>query len=400
MFGIPGTAGTLEHSGNRVVSAELSESVDFGDASLVILPALANLGGNSKLQLNATELLAKRIIKHVQQGGRVAIVYDAEGFHGPQWVGGRLLERWRIEGDGDPLSLARPYAREFQSYLQEYGYPGFVFRQQPGSSFQRYPIAGSDKDENSLSCFAVAEGRGLVYVLPANFVAGAEIDLLRKLIDAIEAHSRVALRPTTAPIADSFVFTSEADVRAERDAKQQEVTTLDATLTKYVAKKDILFLRDEPLADRVPEWIQEYLSFGAHRHEEYVEDFWLLDEQGNEAVICEAKGLTENVKRQHIRQLVLHRDQRDLPDDFPALLVANTFADAETEQDKGKQRVNPLECANAVKENVLIVRTLDLVRLLDQLERELVTPQDLWKLITTEMGWLKVEGDGKEVVKQ
>ena len=45
------------------------------------------------------------------------------------------------------------------------------------------------------------------------------------------------------------------------------------------------------------------------------------------------------------------------------------------------------------------MRTLDLVRLLDQINRGLISRQDVRKLFMTEIGWLKVEGDTTEVVK-
>lgn len=73
---------------------------------------------------------------------------------------------------------------------------------------------------------------------------------------------------------------------------------------------------------------------------------------------------------------------------------------SETLKDKEQQRVSPTECAYAAKRDVLIVRTLDLVRLLDQLERGIVTTEAIRDLFTTKTGWLKVKGDKRTVVKK
>ena len=372
-------------------------ALDLGNADLVILPARLTLNANSSLHDKATELLARRLLAASEAGKRICLLY-AEDIAAQSFIGGRLLLRWSMKVEGSPTSLAHVYADEFEVYLREYGVPGYVFAQRPGPQVRQYPLAGPNDDAQRMSAFAVAEGGGFIYVVPGNIVPGSERPLLATLADSIQAHSSSVLRPTTAPIAESFAFTEERALREERKSKQAELDDLDARIAGYRARKDILFLRDHTLADRVPEWMSEYLGFGTRRTEEYKEDFWLVDDKDEDAVICEAKGLTQNVKRQHIRQLVLHRDERDLADDYPSLLVANTFADAETEEEKARQRISPRECSTAVKEHVLVVRTLDLLRLLDQVERGLVSPPDVWILLTTAVGWLKVEGDARDIV--
>lgn len=388
-------ATSVERGDDRLQFVAAGPTLDFADADLVILPALAPFVHHTEL-FKATQLLTQRILKRSEEGGRTCLFY-AEDFSGSQCVGGRLLNKWHVSVRGDQDSLAQLPARQFAPYLREYGLPGFVFQVPTEGALRLHVLARSTS--NDPSAFAVAEGKGLIYLVPANFVSGSEAALLWALSDAIAAHTASALRPSAAPIAESFRFTAEATVNEERQRQQVELETLDAQLADYRAKKDILFLRDDPLAERVHEWLTQYFRFRARRHEEYIEDFWLVDDQGNDCVICEVKGLNDNVKRQHIRALVLHRDERELDDDFPALLVANTFADAKTEPEKARQRISRLECKNAVKEHVLIVRALDLVRLLDQLERGLVSREDVWSLLTSETGWLKVEGDDRVVIR-
>jgi hypothetical protein len=136
------------------------------------------------------------------------------------------------------------------------------------------------------------------------------------------------------------------------------------------------------------------------RYEEYVEDFYILDEKGEkEVAICEVKGLSKNVKREHITALVQHREQRELADDFPSILFVNTFADSESVEEKDGQRVGKMEYQKAVKNHVLIVRTLDLVRMLDLVWQKKLDISKIRGLLLSETGWLKVTDQGHEVFR-
>lgn len=398
----PGTerGGGIEYSSHRFTLLDLMPTLDFGDADLIVLPASAQLGGNSREHETGTKLLVNRILGASQCAGLVCLVY-AEDFSSPQCPGSELLRRWGLRIQEGRESLARIHAVEFDAYLREYGVQGFVFDIDSRLGVRHYRLAGPADETAKASAFVVVtEGNRLIYLVPANLVPGSELALLSALADAVAAHAPAILRPATAPIADSFVFTEEAKLRESRQVKQAELEDLDASLSDYNSRKDILFLRDDPLANRLPEWLEKYFGIRTRRTEEYIEDFWLLDSEGAQAAICEAKGLDKNVKRQHITALELHREERELADDYPSVLVVNTFADADTEQDKTRQHVGQRERRHAVKKHVLIVRTLDLARLLDQIDRKVVSTQEVRQLFTSETGWLKVEGDSREIVKQ
>jgi len=393
--------GDIEYGSHRFRLLNLGTSLDFGNADLVVLPALADLSPYDSEHASATELLVRRILRASESGARVCLFYSSDP-QSTDFAGGQLLRAWRMKVVPSPAPFQHIHAPEFERYLDEYavhGAVGTVFVRPAIVRLRFHPLAGPSEETEQLSAFAVAKGTGLIYLVPANLVAGSELALLSALADSIAAHSSAVLRPSTAAIVQSFVFTEEAKLRDVRQAKQAELEELDASLAGYESRKDILFLRDRALEERIPEWISTHLGIATRRIEEYKEDFWLLDGEGKDAAICETKALSQNVKRQHIRALALHRDQRDLPDDYPSLLVVNTFAEAETEEEKARQRVVALECSNAVKEHVLVARTVDLVRLLDQLERGLVSTQEIWELLLTATGWLKVQGDSREIVR-
>jgi hypothetical protein len=318
------------------------------------------------------------------------VVYNQNDPADASFACGRLLHRLGISTEAAAESIAETRAEPFTGYVAEYGVPGYVFISK-GPTLQ--PIAGPTGRLDLVSAFAVAAGEGLIYIVPGNIVSGSEGPFILALTEAIQAHAATVLKPETAPIVESFVFTEEVKVRQARHEKLGELESLNASISDFEARKEILFLRGNQLADAVPEWISTHFGIPAARQEEHIEDFWLLNDEREKLAICEVKALDKNVT------LVLHRDQRELRDTYPSLLVVNTFAEAKTEVEKSKQRVGPLECKKAVRDHVLVIRTLDLVRLLDQLDRRIVSEATIRKLLTSATGWLKVEGDTRRVVK-
>lgn len=383
---------------NEVRLMELKPTLAFVDAGLIVFPSVAGFSGKSTEQRSATEALVRNILQECRKGRLVCVYYNNANEPGhAEHIGGRLLQRWSIAAKDEQVSLEQVNAPEFEDYIGRFGMPGYVFG---GADTwpQAYHVLASSKSQLP-SAFAVPEGKGLIYFLPANIVAGSEAQVIQALRDAIAAHSDRIFRPTTAPIASSFEFAREESVRTDRQTKQDELDNLDEQLRGYMEKKDILYLRNEQLEDRLVEWFPEYLKIQTSRRPETnIEDFWLQNDKGEEAAIVEAKALTQNVKRDHIGAIALHRDQRNLKPTFPALLIANAFAEANTVKQKSRPGVGLNECRHAVRRDVLVVRTLDLVQLLDQLERKVISQKEVWRLLTKQTGWLKVEGDTQEVI--
>ena len=398
-FGITAENANWGIAGHKIISRAITQpSLSFGDAHLVIVTARVKLSADSTEHTRATGLLVNQIFAAAKSGQLICVVYNEDNPAAGDFISARVLERLGARLEPFAPSLARVYADEFSDYLSVYGVQGFVFEADKALMGRLQPVAGSTDEGFRVSAFAVAEGQGLIYIVPGNIVSGSESKFISALASAIEAHASGLRSPTTAAILQSFVFSQEAKIRENREAILTELGGLDTRIAEYEARKDILFLRDDPLADAVPIWITKHLGLRTARQEEYIEDFWILDRNGEKVAICEAKGLDKNVQRKHIAALVLHRDERELPDSYPSVLVVNTFADAKTEIQKGKQRVGARECRKAVRDHVLVIRTLDLMRLLDQLDRKVVSERDISKLLTAATGWLKVGGDSREVV--
>jgi uncharacterized protein YaiI (UPF0178 family) len=418
--------GPYAHHGNTILAEkEITNdlNIKIRDYDIVVVPfcpifqfgynnlfwidePLDGLGSNS-VQIRATELAYSGIKLALEGGSHFCFLYcdlDIQQllFCGHSAVlGGRLLkDEGLVMKQLYQAAGLMPLTKLLDQFVRQFGSENCYFKYEDENKQFKHPLCCSDNDTNCVRGFALQIGRGLLYVLPVNPVAIGQVPLYTTLSECLLNDIATRLSPQTTPIMESFQFKVEKPLRQKRQNVLASLEQIDEAIARYQEPKDILFLRDDPLADRLHQWLTGYLSIITKRHEEYVEDFYILDEKGERAVaICEVKGLSKNVKREHITALVQHREQRELADDFPSILFVNTFADSESVKDKEGQRVVKLECQKAVKNHVLIVRTLDLVRMLDLVWQKKLDISKIRELLLSETGWLKVTDKGYQIFK-
>ena len=133
------------------------------------------------------------------------------------------------------------------------------------------------------------------------------------------------------------------------------------------------------------------MGLSVEADEQYKEDFWLVA-GGERAVIGEVKAVNGNVTPSDLAHVVSHRKEAGKPDEFPALFVANTFANTEKVD---KRRIEPNVCRRAREDNVLLMRTVDLARFYDGMTKQVggFDLDTLWTQLRSGGGWLQVDGD-------
>jgi len=160
--------------------------------------------------------------------------------------------------------------------------------------------------------------------------------------------------------------------------------------------KEILWFRNEQLVEATRCFFNQ-IGIKTERDEIYEEDFWIM-EGNKETAIVEVKGLDKNLKRPHISQLDEHRGAREKPDDFPALLIVNSFNKAESLKEKDKD-VSVNEIKKAVRTNVLILRTLDLCNAYYLIENEKLDVKTFLNIVKNETGWLNITKSRYQIKK-
>lgn len=283
--------------------------------------------------------------------------------------------------------------RQFESFLKEFAWATDAFVS--GSPFSPdIDVIAKDPDDKAIA-IAVKQGKGILFFIPGSPMSYRH-DFFGVLADSCMNYIRSRFY-TVPPYIRDFIFTEERPLSDERTTLSEKLDHLDDKLAEFEKRKDILGLEDEALHKRIPEWLRTYLRLAIEDlHGANKEDFYILNDKEERVAIGEVKGCRQNVKREHITKLRLHREIAELPDDFPSILIVNSFTGA-TELRQKEQRVSPTECLKAVQDHVLIIRTLDLLRVLD-LPPDKV--EEFKKLIFSEVGWLKVTADGFEVIQK
>ena len=219
---------------------------------------------------------------------------------------------------------------------------------------------------------------------------------LTKLLEAVTNYS--ARFQCEAPsFIDSYKCPNESIIVSEIAKIRSELSKKEKILQKYSKLKEILWLRDDELTGSIIDFL-EVIGINTKRIEICEEDFWIV-ENGKEAVIVEVKALDKNLSRIHISQLDQHRAARDKPDNFPALLIVNSFNKASSPKEKD-QVISPNEIKKAVNTNALVLRTLDLFNAYCLIEKNNLERQDLLRIVKTENGWLKVDSSKWKIIRE
>ncbi len=283
---------------------------------------------------------------------------------------------------------------EFANYLHNFGAGSISFT-----------LSGNSEEADVICCdakgnvagFCLQCGRGNLLFLPY---------LRHSKLDFDEAMQTLALGIVTylSKIATeepewvkSFVFAQEKPLLKSKRELEAKIKDVDADLVPFKNRRAVLWQRDYALQDSVPRFLNE-LGIEIRQDESFEEDFWIV-QGGKDVVIAEVKSMNGNIKRQDIAKLDGHRKAREKPDDFPALLVANTFATLQDVREKN-ERIESNECKRATADHILVMRTIDLINIYELIAQERLELSRFIETLLTESGWLKVDASGCTVIKQ
>jgi hypothetical protein len=197
-----------------------------------------------------------------------------------------------------------------------------------------------------------------------------------------------------------FAFEEEGRITDEISALRGKISEFQEGLDRLEYFKSCLIHTGEPLVDVVAKILYETTGLSCDLKDELKEDAKLVDDEGSVVAVCEIKGINRGIKRENINQTDSHRERSEFPDDFPALLIANTgIKQAHTIEEKDEEP-NTDQIKHAANINILILRTLDLINLLRLVRRQALTQAEARALLLGSTGWLKVDAAAPEVRKE
>lgn len=290
-----------------------------------------------------------------------------------------------------PVSAVNP---AFSKYLTAYGRAHCWF-----TPSAQTDALGTTPDER-IAAIAEPAGSGAVYVLPyfvGSFSASYN-GVIGSLLRAIDAH-----RTGSDDVLPEYV----KDIRLPgEDALTEKIAHLQTQVGEATAQaarlRGFRHLIGTASGSTLEKLIIEALNLvlegtdlsAEDRKDTGAEDFWLVGPDGDRA-LAEAKGVSGHVKRQNVNQVDNHREEHGLkPEDMPGLLIVNVFRN--TDGEEATQRSLPVSTdviANARRNNVLILRTLDLFRLLQRRLAGNSVSKEFENAIDAGGGWLEAKGE-------
>ncbi len=407
-FGVKADALEREHKGKRFSVLPLEGDLQLKGLAqppdLVIAtanPMLAQTAGSATYEASNLQMLSN-LRMALEQGVHFCLVENGAvrdtqvvGAAAQKSLGYKVLAEDFAIGF-NPTELTNEFVKVnpyFDRFLKNHGFASVDFVLPRDGAGEIDALACLKKDGRP-AAVARKQGRGVLIVVPAQPQA-LGLDFFADLADGCLSYIRTKTAGVP-PYVEEFHFAEEQPIVDELEALNAQLRKIKQKFGDFTERKDILGLDETALHHRLPAWFEKYLALGfeASRNGDGGAHFYLTL-GGRRAAIGEIKSTAENVKREHLTKLRLHREEAELPDDYPSLLIVNTFTGAESLAQKDR-RVESRECAKAGQDHIVILRTIDLLRVLD-------LPQDkqeeFKKLLLTAAGWLKVSPAGVEVVQ-
>lgn len=287
---------------------------------------------------------------------------------------------------------------EFELFLDRYGL-AYVSSDVPGNRL----LSGVDNvrtdtlasyDKRPVAC-SLQVNDGLLIALPVHAVSVDDpkraTQSLPVLVDAILAYRDKVVGEADDWVKDGFVFSLENPLIEQELALAKKLEVVRLERTKYHKWKTLLSAKQYQLQELIPTFLAEEFTLRAKRNEQYKEDFWIDDTDDRHVAIGEVTSIEEkNVTKGTLGKLQWNRGQYELPDDFPGILVVNTFSRKQSVQEKDIE-IPPNVRTFCSNNAIIIVRTLDLIRIYDLLLQGKTRIGEVEDRFLIQAGWLTVD---------
>jgi len=306
----------------------------------------------------------------------------------------RVLQSFEISWDTyrTPISHADSNIPEFQSYIERFG-----------SAYVHYSMYSDMRERVKVICgnrnlFAITLFDKLFFLPCTNPSTHKQaIEAVTSAAQAVIAYRKRISKAKPKWISE-FRFTQENSLLDEAKGLQQQLNQIEAKVDSYSNYKGVLCYRSDPLVDLVISIFEKFFEITLEKEEKFIEDAILKDEEGNIKGVFEIKGVNKNFARKDINQVDSHRERLGLQSDTPGILVMNTLMDVSSLAEKD-QSPHPDIIKKAMTDNVLLIRTIDLLRYADGVEACVFKKEDFLSILMSQSGWLNVSENKCEIVK-
>jgi len=194
-----------------------------------------------------------------------------------------------------------------------------------------------------------------------------------------------------------YKFSKEIKLFKDKEKLVKELDIIKDKLDIFMNYKKILVLSDEPLKELVADVLEGVCCLKVDRKDEFIEDLKIYYnnkvENKTYKALVEIKGVNKNVDRASISQLDVHRDRRGLESSFQGILIINTFIKSSNSIKNKDRPVSSEQIKHAANMNILIIRTIDLLRTLNIVIDNVKKHKEFINILFSENGWLELKNN-------
>lgn len=200
---------------------------------------------------------------------------------------------------------------------------------------------------------------------------------------------------------DSIEFQAEVEIRDKLQRLNKEVADLEGRQEVLRRYKGILTASGPQLVSVVAEVLRDYFGLKIDARDERKEDLKILRDDGSVLALVEVKGVKGGIKLENINQVDSHRERSGFSVNTQGVLIANTSMDVPSLEKRLAHKVEPDQIRRALNMNVLILRTVELLDYMKQVEGldKVARKAHLETRVAQGGGWFSMSKNGPELVK-
>jgi hypothetical protein len=300
--------------------------------------------------------------------------------------------RYRLELPAE----VRTRDREFESYVQAYGEPSTVFElPQHGQSLEKRVLV-----ELTNNAVVGLEFDHQLFFLPfrSRRKQWPAVSLIAKA-GALAVSSYRRKRLTAIPRwVDDIRFKSEEALYLEINSLLERLNRLEGQLKSWRDYKAILTASRSHLQTGIASILESFFDLKVDWLDENREEGMITAADGSPLAIFAARAENGALNEQWVERLISHRKSRGLEDTVPAIMFVNLHASLEDTKRRFSEAIPQALVQYATKHNALLMRTIDLLFLMQHLENNARRKDRLVQLLDSGGGWLRADQEKYRLV--
>jgi hypothetical protein len=297
--------------------------------------------------------------------------------------------RYRLE---IPLDL-KVRDEEFELYMKRYGRPTTVFELPQDLPMERHAIAWLG------GAVVGMEIDAQLFFLPfesSRQTLGVATDIVSLLAPAISQYRRDRITPVPDWV-DEFHFKSEEPLYLEVNDLLGKLNRLESELASWKDYKAILAGSGIYLRNKIVALFESVFGLKVQCIDRE-ERFLVLKDDDSPVALVQSEGTEGPVQTASIERVAQARAEHHLSESFPAALLINNDMAITNIGERSATSVAPEVLQAAVRQNVLVIRTIDLLFLFNHLEKSPNKKSRMLHLLTSGGGWLKASAVSYDVI--